>query len=79
VVEEALDCSETPERSLHRLERFLLGVTRDRLLSPQKCASLWEAYDRVYWVNKKSGEPQEVMLLSRKVMKAARVALGLEE
>jgi len=77
-IEAALDPSETPERALHRLERFLYGITQDRMLTAQKCAGLWEAYDRVVGMRETGEDPKRVILMTAKILGSARKALGLE-
>jgi DNA primase len=76
VVKAAFERTETPEQALHRLERFLDSVTKERSLDPQRCAGLWEAYDRVVLFLAEDGvEPDQVVTMAHKVLTAAKEAL----
>lgn len=76
IIEESLRPRESAEDALQRLNRFLLGLTRERSLTPEKCAGLWEAYDRVTSL-KDSGESEDsVKESSYKILRAAKKAMN---
>ncbi len=73
-IEEALRPRESAEESLRRVESFLKGLTKERALTAEKCAGLWEAYDRVIW-SKESGSSEEaVKAAALKILAAAKKA-----
>lgn len=74
-IENSLTKRESPEQALHRIERFLQGLTTERSLPPQKCASLWEAYDRTRLFAEEGGQESEVLEMARKVLSAAKQAV----
>jgi hypothetical protein len=74
-VEQALDRTELPEQALERVARFVDNLTRERSLTPQKCAGLWEAHDRVAALHRDGGEAAAVVRLSHKVLQRAKEAL----
>ena len=76
-VEKALKASETPERALSRLERFLSSTTQDRSLPPERCAALWEGFDRVtiYW--KEGGDPSKAVDMSQRILSKVKEELGI--
>lgn len=78
VVEASLDRSETPDQALHRLERFLDGMTRDKTLSAQKCAGFWEAFDRVRLFQSNEGPPGDVLAMAHKILAKAKAALHIK-
>jgi hypothetical protein len=78
-VRAALTPSETPEQSLHRLHRFLDGLTRERTLPAQRTAGLWEAYDRVQVYLDEDGDPYKAVVFAHKVLAAAKEALKPSE
>ncbi len=76
IIEEALRPRESAEDALLRLNKFLLGLTRERALTPEKCAGLWEAYDRVTSL-KEAGESEDsVKEASHKILRAAKKAVN---
>lgn len=81
VIEESFKTRESAEDALLRLSRFLMGLTRERALTAEKCAGLWEAYDRVRWF-RDGGEPEDtVRAAAHKILRAAKKAVNpdLEE
>ncbi len=81
IVEQALNPKETLDDVLQRLSKFLSGLTRERALTPDKCAGLWEAHDRVIWF-RESGVPEgEVKQAAHKILLSAKKAVNpdLEE
>ena len=48
------------------------------MLTAQKCAGLWEAYDRVVGMRETGEDPKRVILMTAKILGSARKALGLE-
>jgi len=77
-LEASLDRTETPEQVLHRLERFLDSLTRERSLDAQKCAGFWEAFDRVRVFQSTDGDPKDVRAMAHKVLAKAKEALQLK-
>ena len=75
VVEAALNPHETAEQALHRLNTFLMNLTRERSLAPEVCAGLWEAHDRVLVYADDEGDEKAVLGLAHKVLQKAKDAL----
>lgn len=75
VLEASLSRTETAEEALHRLGKFLLNLTRERSLDPQKCAGLWEAHDRVIAFLADEGDEDMVVGMAHKVLLKAKEAL----
>ena len=76
IIEESFKTKESAEDALQRLNKFLTGLTRERALTAEKCAGLWEAYDRVM-SSKEGGEPEdEVKATSYKILRAAKKAVN---
>jgi hypothetical protein len=74
-LDQALRPSETPDQALTRLERFLDGLTKDRSLTPQRVAGLWEAHDRVDMYLTDGGDPDKAIGMAHRVLTAAKDAL----
>jgi hypothetical protein len=74
-VEDSLRRDETPQQAMHRVERFLMNLTRERSLPAVKCAGLWEAHDRVLFHLDNDGKDSEVLRLAHRVLSAAKEAL----
>jgi hypothetical protein len=77
-LEAVLNPLETPEQALHRLDRFLFNLCRDRALTPQRLAGFWEAHDRVVVFLQDGGDPTEGHRMAHKVLAAAKAALKEE-
>ena len=77
-VEAALRPRETGEQALQRVGTFLLGLTRERSLSAQKCAGLWEAHDRVISHRESGGSEESVKEMAHKILTAAKKAASPE-
>ena len=78
LVARALDMSLTPERALSRLESLLMGVTKDRVLPPAKCAALWEVFDRLAYALSE-GKSQAVLPAALKAIATVKKAVGVKE
>lgn len=74
-VEASLRRQETAEEALKRVERFLFSLTKERSLDPQRCAGLWEAYDRVVVYLAEDGDEVSGVRMAHKVLTAAKEAL----
>lgn len=73
-IDQAMSRSETADQVLQRVERFLLGLTQDRSLNAAKCATLWEAFDRIrHDLDSTNGESTKV--LAHKILSKAKEAL----
>jgi hypothetical protein len=75
-VEEALDRSETPEQALGRVSRFLENLVKERELTAQACAGLWEAFDRVSALHfKEEAGGKAIVSASHKILASAKQRL----
>lgn len=77
-VEESLQPRESGEQVLQRLGKFLLGITRERALTAEKCAGLWEAHDRVTLHKSSGGSEDSTKEMARKILTAAKKAVTSE-
>ncbi len=75
-VEESLKVRESSSQALQRVEKFLLGLTRERSLSAQKCAGLWEAHDRVISIKESGGSEESCKQMAYKILSAAKKAVS---
>ena len=71
----ALDPSETPEQALERLDKFLVGLSRDQSLSPQRCAAFFEAHDRIALFLTEGGDATQSHQMAHKALAKAKDAL----
>ena len=78
-IEKALRPTETVEEAFTRVERFLMNLTREHSLPPQRCAGLWEAFDRVQAYLADESNEEQAIRLAHKILTAAKKALNPEE
>jgi len=78
-VKAALRPAESPEGALSRLERFLMGITQERSLPPERCAGFWEGYDRVGAYFRAEGDPSKVIEMAYRILGSAKDALGIPQ
>ena len=74
-IEQSFNASESPEALLDRVDRFLMGMTRERSLEAQKIAGLWETLDRVKVFHADGGDSQQTLSMAHKVLNSAKEAL----
>ena len=78
-VKAALRPSVTPEQALSRLNSFLMGLTQERSVPPERCSELWEGYDRVTAFLKGGGDAQKVIDMAHRLLDAAKKAAGIKQ
>ena len=76
-VDSALNRSVSPEDALARVARFVDNLCRERVIPAEKCASLWEAHDKVQHYYENDGSPDKCRELATEVLSAAKEAAGV--
>lgn len=75
ILEDALNPKEKLPELQARVERYLLNLSRERALPPQRCAGFWEAFDRVQAFLIDGGKESDALRLLHKILASAKSAL----
>ena len=77
-VEGALEHTQSVDECRQRVERFLLGLTKEKSLGMEKSASLWEAFDKIAYLHEKDSlESPQAIVLFMKILRSAKDSLGV--
>ena len=77
-VERPFRSSDTPEKTLERVGRFVDSLCKERAITPQKCAGFWEAHDRVQRFIAEGGESARATEMAHRILDACKKTLGVE-
>jgi len=77
-VEGALHSGPDVEETRRRVERFVLELTREKSLTMEKSAALWEAFDKVAYLHQKESiDDRQADVLFLKILRSAKEVLGV--
>jgi hypothetical protein len=78
-IAKSFDRSETGEDVLVRASRLIDSLCREREITPQKCAGLWEAHDRVHTFMASGGDSLRGLEMSQKIVDTCKKVRGVKD